>query len=223
MNDREIREVESLTRIRDFGAANAAAFPAGSLGAGLFTRLNDVVDELNRHGRDQTLGSGAAKTSTGAKRDARESLRQQMRAISDTARAMESSVPNISNSFRVPNTNGDEALLNAARAFVSAATPLKVEFTSRELQESFLDDLSETIDEFERAVNSRNLNTERRVSATASIKHVLEQGMQLKRELDAIVRNKFRADPAKLAAWESARHVERPSRRNKTEPTPPAP
>ncbi|MDT4898036.1 MAG: hypothetical protein QOH25_3113 [Acidobacteriota bacterium] len=134
---------------------------------------------------------------------------------------MQSSLPNIGNSFRVPNNNGDEALLNAARAFVAAATPLKVEFTRRELPESFLDDLNTSIDQFESAVNSRNLNTEKRVSATASIKNALERGMRLRRELDAIVRNKFRADAAKVAAWESASRVERPPRRKKTTPTPP--
>jgi hypothetical protein len=35
------------------------------------------------------------------------------------------------------------------------------------------------------------------------------------RRLDVIVRNKFRDDPATLAAWEHARHVERPARQSK--------
>jgi hypothetical protein len=223
MNDKETREAQSLSRVRDFGSANAAAFPAGTLGAGKFAELNAVVIELDRHGSEQSHGKGAAKTSTGAKSDARKSLRRQMRAISDTAKAMESSVPNISNSFRVPTTNGDEALLNSARAFVVAATPLKLEFTRRELPESFLDDLNAAISQFESAVNSLNLNMEKRINATASIKNTLARGMQLKRELDAIVRNKFRGDRPRLAAWKSASRVERPPRRKKAESTAPPP
>jgi hypothetical protein len=35
------------------------------------------------------------------------------------------------------------------------------------------------------------------------------------RRLGVIVRNKFRDDPATLAAWEHARHVERPARQPK--------
>jgi hypothetical protein len=44
------------------------------------------------------------------------------------------------------------------------------------------------------------------------------------RELDAIVRNIFDDDPASLAAWTSASHVERAPRRRQTDaptPTPP--
>lgn len=50
------------------------------------------------------------------------------------------------------------------------------------------------------------------VSATASVESEAELGMAAVRRLDAIVRNMFRADPAALAAWESARHVESPAR-----------
>jgi hypothetical protein len=39
--------------------------------------------------------------------------------------------------------------------------------------------------------------------------------MNATRKLDAIVRNKFRDDPAALAAWESARHVESATRTRK--------
>ena len=35
------------------------------------------------------------------------------------------------------------------------------------------------------------------------------------RRLDVIVRNKFSDDPATLAAWEHARHIERPARQPK--------
>lgn len=188
MNDREIRESEALTRVREFGADNAADFPATSLGGQKFAEINGLADELDTHGSDQSLGHGAAKTSTGAKKAARELLRQLMRAISETAKGMESVYPGISKTFRLPTSNGDEALLNAARAFVAAATPLKAEFISREMPATFLDDLSATIDQFESIRDSQNQNVGKRVSATASIKQILERGMTLKRELDPIVR-----------------------------------
>jgi hypothetical protein len=222
MNDRDIRESESITRMREFGVDNAADFPPTSLGGQKFAEMKTLADELDLHGSNQSLGRGALLTSTGIKEAARKSIRQQMRAISETAKGMESIYPGIKDTFRVPTTNGDEALINAARAFITAATPMKAEFIKRELPETFLDDLSAAIERFESASDSQSQSAGKRVNATASIKQLLDRGMTLKHELDPIVRNKYRNDPAKLAVWESASHVERTPRRKKS-PPPPAP
>jgi hypothetical protein len=222
MNDSQTKVYEMLTRVRSFGAEHAADFPASSLGGEKFAAVGGVVEALEEHGAAQSAGGSAARTSTGAKRAARDSLRRQMTAVSETARAMESVQPGIAASFKMPNTNGDQALLNAARAFVGAATPLQNEFIRRELPASFLDDLSVAVSVFENAQSSQAQSTERRVTATAAIEAVVERGRQLVRELDAIVRNKYRGERATLAAWESASRVERLPRRKKVEqPTPP--
>lgn len=216
MKDQQLREAESFARIKEFGAGVAAAFPPASLGGQKFAAIGSVVNDLRAQGSAQSLGHGAAKTSTGAKKAARESLRQQLRAISKTARSMNSISPELGATFRLPKNNGDGALLNTARAVLEAATPLKAEFLKREMPESFLDDLAATINTFEAADTSKNTNREKRVGATAFLKQALERGRALKQELDAIVRNKFRNDPAKLAAWKTATHVERPPSRKKT-------
>jgi hypothetical protein len=225
MNDTQTRIYEMLTRVRDFGAAHATSFPAASLGGQKFVTVGSVVDELEQHGTAQSVSSSAAKTNTGTKKTARDEVRRKMTAISETARTMESTMPGITATFRIPNTNGDQALLNSARAFLESATPLKNEFISREMPADFLEDLTGAINSYESAYNSKNLNTEKRVTATAAIDAVVERGRELVRELDAIVRNKFRSDAATIAAWESASHVERsPRRKNETSaPTPPTP
>ncbi|HWT03366.1 MAG TPA: hypothetical protein VN256_24165 [Pyrinomonadaceae bacterium] len=221
MNDSQTKVYEMLTRVRSFGAEHAADFPAPSLGGEKFAAVGGVIDALDEHGTAQSAGGSAARTSTGAKRAARESLRRQMAAINETARAMESIRPNVAASFRMPNTNGDQALLSAARAFAEAATPLKNEFVRHELPASFLEDLNVAVSVFENALSSQTQNTERRVTATAAIEAVVERGRQLVRELDAIVGNKYRNNPATLAAWESASHVERlPRKKKKAEPAP---
>jgi hypothetical protein len=221
MNDAQTKVYEMLTRVKSFGAEHALDFPLSSLGGEKFAALGGVIDELEQHGAAQSAGAGAARTSTGAKRAAREILRRQLTAVNETTRAMESIQPGIAASFRMPNTNGDQALLNTARAFVGAATPLKNEFIRRELPASFLEDLDAAINAFESAVNSQTQSTERRVAATAAIEAVIERGRQLVRELDAIVKNKYRNNAATLAAWESASHVERLPRKKKAPGTPP--
>ncbi len=221
MNDSQTKNYEMLTRVDSFGTEHAADFPASSLGGEKFAAVSAVIDELEEHGTAQSAGGSAARTSTGAKRAAREELKRQMSAISETARAMESGRPGIAASFRLSNTNGDQALLNAARAFVETATPLKTEFIRYELPASFLEDLSAAVSAFENALSGQTQGVERRVTATAAIEAVIERGRQLVRELDAIVSNKYRNNRATLAAWESASRVERLPRRKKVEPAPP--
>lgn len=223
MNDSQTRRYEMLARVRVFGAEHAAAFPAASLGGQKFAALSSIVDELEQHGTTQATSWNAARTSTDAKKAARESLRRKMAAISETARAMESSRPGIAASFRMPTSNGDQALLNTARSFVEAATPLASEFIQREMPADFLEELTDAIETFEEAQNSQSVNTEKRVTATAAIEEVVDRGTALVRELDAVVRNKFRSEPATLAGWESARHVERSPRRTRGEPAPTPP
>lgn len=213
MRDTEIRQSEAIVRMRDFGVENSADFPATSLGGQKFAALNALVGEINQLGAEQSAGHGAALMSTEEKRVAREAIRSVMRAMSSTTQAMESTHPGVSNTFRMPKSNSDEALINAARAYVSSAKPLRSEFLKFEMPETFIEDLAEAIERFEGAAGSRNLNTRRRVSATAAIRDALERGMQIRRELDPIVRNKYRNNRPKLAAWESASHVERAPRK----------
>jgi hypothetical protein len=127
--------------------------------------------------------------------------------------------PGISDNFRLPRTGSDQALVSSSRAFIEAATPLRSEFIARELPATFIEDLNSALSAFENAVNSQNVSREKRVAATTAVKNALAGGMSLKRELDPIVRNKFEADPATLAAWTSASHVERAP---KAKPAPPA-
>jgi hypothetical protein len=110
-----------------------------------------------------------------------------------------------------PNTN-DQTLLSTARAFAAAATPLKPRFVEYDMPDDFLDQLNASIRNFEQAIDRQNFGTGARVAANASLEEALRRGEQELERLDTSVRNKFRTDPATLAVWESARHIQRPRR-----------
>ncbi|HEX7999480.1 MAG TPA: hypothetical protein VF528_13925 [Pyrinomonadaceae bacterium] len=208
MKDNEIRKAQSLGRLNDFGLARKADFSATSLGGQKFAEAAALVAEVVALGEEQMSADAAVRASATARRVARLSVLQQMRAIRDTAKAMEAEIPGVSDKFRVPTKNGSEALINAARAFVTTATPLKAEFVQREMPDTFLEDLTAAINEFESANNSFNLSMGRRVGATAGLKNAFVRSTRLKRELNPMVLNKYRDDPASLAEWKSAIHVE---------------
>lgn len=224
MKDTERRRYEMFVRVRDFGAAHTASFPAVTLGKELFDVLDGIVTELEAQTTAQASGAGAARQGTTVRAAARAKLREDLEAISRTARSMSRDIPGLENKFRLPPGNSnDQALISAARAFAADAVPLSAEFIRHELPANFLADLNSDINAFEVAVNEQNRGTETRVSATAAIDAAIDRGVDIVRRLDAVVRNKFRDDQAMLAAWESASRTERAPRRQVTPLPPPTP
>lgn len=213
MND--TRRLEMLMRVRNFGFAHSDSFPTTSMGSAQFVIINTIIEELAQKGASQASNSGSARQGTGSRAAARTALREDLKSLTRTARVMSLDMPGLESKFRMPRSGSDQALLNTARALAADAVPLKSQFIQYELEPEFLDALQNHIDVFEHAINSQNASRDAQVAATASIDAAIERGLTAVQRLDAIVRNKFRADAAALAAWESARHVERAGRATK--------
>jgi hypothetical protein len=223
MKDSERRSYEMIARVRDFCEARAASFAAGTRGQELFSTLKQVVTELDTHARDQTSRRSAGAEGTTSRATAREALYEDLLAISRTARAMAFDSPGLEERFRLPRGNrNDQNLLSTARAFLADAEPFKAEFISNEMPPDFLQDLEADIAAFGQSITDQNSSAGARVAATTAVDSAIERGVTLVRQLDAIIRNKFRDDPATLAAWTSACHTER-APRTKRPPQPPAP
>jgi hypothetical protein len=213
MKDIEKRKYEMFMRVREFWAARASEFPQTTLAGELFSLINVVIGELDKHASAQSSVRGASQESTAGKAAARDELRRDLEAISRTARVMALATPGLENKFRAPRSVSDLALLSTARAFAADALPLKNEFTRRGLPEDFLEDLAGDIEAFEQAITQTIQKRGAQVATTAAIDDVIERGVNAARELDIIMRNKFAADPSTLAAWLSASHTARTPRR----------
>jgi len=221
MKDSERRSYEMLMRVRDFGEARAASFPAGTRGNELFATVKQVVTELDEHARDQTTGRTTEAEGTAGRAAAREALYEDLLEISRTARAMAFDTPGLDARFRMPRGNrNDQILLSTARAFHADATPLQDQFVAHEMPLEFLEDLDEDIKAFEQSIVEQNRGAGVRTAATAAVDSAIERGVAAVRQLDAVIRNKFRDDPSTLAAWTSASHTERPPRAARPVQTP---
>lgn len=215
MNSVINRTYEMLVRVDAFVSERAASFPSNTLGGEKVAELKEVIQALTIAITSQTTGLSSAHRATAERLAATETLRESMKAIARTARVMALDMPGLENKFRLPRSGSASTLLHTARAFVMDALPLKAEFIRHELQPTFVEDFESDIADLESAMSGQNTGRDAHVSATVSVESAAERGMNAVRKLDAIVRNKFRDDPATLAAWESARHVESPSRTRK--------
>lgn len=223
MDDKERNCNEMFQRIEDFGAARAADFPAGSLAQELLALVGVAIADFDKHSAAQSSGASDARRSTSNKDTARQALRDDLDQMSRTARAMAFEVEGLDEKFRLPRYLNDQKLLETARAWAADAVAFKEMFIRYEMPTDFLEDLAADIADFEAESQSQNTGMENQVKASAAVDTTREQGMNAVRRLDAVVRNKYANDPATLAAWERARHIERRKRAAKATPAQPTP
>lgn len=213
MNSANRRISEMTTRMKGFGAITVDDFPANGIGGQKFSTLNELADKLDLYGSREAQEKGAAKAATEAKAARLSKILLQMKTIRETALSIEGQLPGISQNFNMPASSSSESIIEFARAFVAAATPLKPLFLSREMPENFLEVLTDDIQSYEDTVNNANLHSANRAAARTMLREVCSKVLVTRRELDPIVRNKYRDDPEKLALWETASHLERPATR----------
>lgn len=208
MNNLDTRRYEMLVRVRDFGAAHKDLFPTRTtVGGKAFATITEAVEELTKHVASQLSGRGTAREGTTSKAVAREALRDEVDAIIRTARALALDDPGLDVKFKPPRSNGDQALISAARAFVVDAAPIAEAFVEHGMPKSFLKDLEGSIAELETAIQERNAGKETNVASQAAMEEAMEQGLGAVLRLDAVVTNTARGDASTLAAWELARRV----------------
>lgn len=215
MNDSIRRRYETLIRVGQFGTENAADFPAGSVGAAQFALIAAVVDGIEAAAAGQISGLGESARQFEIKMTARENLRDELTAIGRTARSMEKAFNGISDKYRFRRNLTDAAMLASARAFAADIGEHEADFIAYGLPPTFINDLTAAADAFEAAFTATAAARSEHITATAANPSQAETGMEAKRVLDGIIKNKYAGNPGKLAAWAAAAHVERPLKRRK--------
>lgn len=223
MDDRENRRREMFIRVQEFGRDHATDFPATGMGTQLFTALSSVISHLDSYATTQASAGGSAIQKTVNRSQAREALREDLEALNRTARAMADEVPGLDDKFRLPRGNNDQNLLHAGRAALLDAEPLAAQLIAHELPADFVAELNAHVDAFDLSMQAQAGQLGQRVLASAAIDTAIEEGNATVRKLDAIVKNKYRNQPAFLAQWTSASHTARSPRRSETTTPPPPP
>lgn len=214
MNKKDIDRVDALNRVNTFGTENSADFPANSRGSKLFAELAACLTLINQHYTNQTSARGSSRTGTINKGSAGENLRELLSDISRASKAVEYEIEGTADKFRMPINRTDAVLLNTARAFLSDAQPLKTKFIEYELPDDILDQLAEAIEDFEQALSSVSAIRGKRAASTAEIGITIPRAMIALRQLDVVVRNKYKNNVGQLAAWTTASHIMRSNVKN---------
>src|SRR5262245_21177602 len=168
MNELENKRYQMLTRVREFGAQHASAFPADSFGGQIVAEVGAVITARAGDATAQSVGRGAARERTVSKATARAATYDHLLAINVTARALALDPPGLETKFRMPRSGTDQALLTAGRAFAADAAPLAGAFQQHEMPAHCIDALHADIAALEEALSGRARNRDAHVAATAA-------------------------------------------------------
>ena len=217
MNIHETKRTDSFKRIKVFGTENAADFPVGSKGAMLFAALNTRIINIDAASIVQTSAKSDVRQDYAGKGTARENLRAICASISRTSAGASYEIPGLDVKFYLPVDLTDAELLAHGKMLLKDAPEHKEKLIEWGEDEDFLEDLAEATAAFENAASHTSADLGEQIEATADISEEVRQGMINRRQLNVIVRNRYKNDTGKLTAWEKAYHIEYPKKKKETE------
>jgi len=229
MNANTNRKLDMLKRVKRFILENPIT-PAIPRLTAAHTEVVNTITALETAAQNQVTGSGQSEGGVDVRVTKARELREYLKNVGRTARALETDHPGISPTFRLPESGSYPALIAQARAIIAAATPLEADFVDAGLPATFLTELQALLTAFENATNQKHEGGITQVLGTAGLKAKANLGVKAATRLDAFVRNHFRGNPEMLAAWTHARRIEKaPVRSDEQTPaaattaSPPAP
>jgi hypothetical protein len=219
MNDRQNRIHQMSIRVRELMQDRSGDFSPTGIVRQLKEQLAAGITELEAHSAAQGAGVVGARQGTRTVGDARLALRRSLEAINRAARTM-----NLEDKFPPPPQANDRNLIQAGRTAALNALPLKADFITHEMPDNFITELTADVVDFEEAIADRDGAVDDHVNSSAAIDDTVDQIMEVVRKLDGPMKNKYADNPAALAEWLAASHIERaPRRHQQPPPTPTTP
>jgi hypothetical protein len=209
------RKLNMAVRARDFSVANPSADPNFVL---VLDRLTGAIDRVVALGGRQVTGRLSRHASIVERQEVRRKLRNDLLPhLVTIARTASVDQPMLGDQFEIPGHN-----LSNARFYAAAKAMLELGLAEQEvllkhgLSDTLLPDLEGTVNAYAATITTTNASRE-------ELEEVGDQIMQLVDVMDGINRYRFRDDPARLVAWEAARHVVTGPRKSDTDTSPSVP
>jgi hypothetical protein len=201
---RERIRYEMFQRVRTFGAAHRDVFPDGSVGGQAFAKVADAAAAFETH---LDAKSTTAAKSRQTKTAARNALKARMRGVMRTSRGVARVAGDGRKALRMPVRRSDIALLAAARACAKAAKPIEADCIHLGLPATFLADLRDAIDDYERVLRDRRTHRAAAAAAQKGTTAAIADGFSAIRTLDIVVTNVLGKDPVRFAGWRRGRRL----------------
>jgi hypothetical protein len=216
------RKLSMAVRVVDFAQAHPSTDPSYT---GVVTRLQDRLTRADVLARQQRESSGGEHASVARRDELQQTILQpKLRHLVRIAEVAMRDHPELAGIFVPPRANTPhKVFITAAKSMLAAALAQKDLFVSLGLGSTFLDEFSQALAEFDQRTQEAHAGRRGHVGARADLTAVCDECTTLATLLGGLNRDRFRADPELLAAWQSARNVIGPFRSKQGTAPAPAP
>jgi hypothetical protein len=220
MDRRQQAETERMNKVSVFLDSRLADFDSNKVAKVKMPLIIQRVGNLSAKREAQFAGGGHSTQKSSVARNQFQELLDLLKDFVNFATVMAVDIPGMENKFRMPRSRSRRAIIAAARVFAADAVAFKSDFINYGLPETFIEDILAKADSLEQTLAEISSATESRVGAGSELDNELREISALIRQVDPIIKMVYRNDPANLAAWTFANHIQR---FGKSKPKPPTP
>lgn len=210
-----IRKLNKHERQLGLLAMNAADFPAASAAGRKIAALKAEVEKFKYLAARQLSGTDNSKMHTDNIDNAFVRLNRLLRRINRAARAVGDETLHLEAKFRLPRQRSQQNLIATARSYYTDSEDYHATFVEYGLGETFRAELLDLIEKIETTKTAVNRAVVTRAEATGGLRESIRLQSRLSDQLDNLVRNHYENNPAMLAAWDIASHLEQPPKSNR--------
>jgi hypothetical protein len=185
--------------------------------SGYATALKQLEEQLARAeqlAKEQERGTTEVRAATARKSELKRSIRRsQLVHLGRVAQRAAKEVPELAQKFdlpRIPTRN--LAFRTVARTMLEEAQQHKELLVKHGLVAEILDTLSQSLDQFDQAVERATEGRRIHIGAAANLEAVSDEVVQIVKGIDGYNRFRFTIEPDLLAAWTAASNVIGPPR-----------
>jgi hypothetical protein len=160
-------------------------------------------------GSAQSGGTADWQNGTDQRSLAAQALRDELRELVDTARALDAELYPAAGAVRMPRSSSMQALRDRAQAVLTAIGPIKAAFVEMDWAADFDETFAELIAAYDTATLDQTEGRYDQVAGTAGLTSAAQAGVKAVRTLDAIMKKRLKSDAGLLAAWKAASHIQR--------------
>jgi|SRR5438874_928806 len=206
------RRLEMAVRVREFFRTHQSD---GATQTGAVALLEQLVERAELLASQQRAGVITARGAVEHRTEVRRALQSKLlRYLSAVGAAAARENTELAAQFRLPKPRGpNHAFLTMARVMLEKATAQKDVLVNRGMSAKLLDDLTATLNDFEKTLEATRVARQDHAGATADLRAVLGEISQQVRVLDGLVRYRFGDNEELMGAWASAHNVVGPFRK----------
>ena len=197
-----------------------ADLPAGSAGVEAADGLSAAFALVEEKSGAQAGFDGTAQAGTAQRAVDRLNLYNFRRSLAQTARNIARKKPGFNENYPSPSDENDTQLLTNSRAVAPKALADQADFIRSGLTKEFVVSGADLVAAFETSFGMTDGALASRGAAVGSKKEAQEDAADFFDDLSTYIRNHYRSQPNKLAAWKIASHIERSPKKTPVVPKP---